>query len=119
MQGLMMDVPLLISSLIRHAARYHGDTEIVTRTVEGPIHRYTWGDAYGRVQQLANALKGLGVQPGDRVATLAWNTAPAHRGLVRDHGHRRGPATPSTRGCSPSSSSTSSTTPKIRSSSPT
>ncbi|WP_374443764.1 3-(methylthio)propionyl-CoA ligase [Stella sp.] len=83
MQGLMMDVPLLISNLIRHAARYHGDTEIVTRTVEGPIHRYTWGDAYRRVQKLANALKGLGVQPGDRLATLAWNT---HRHLELYYG---------------------------------
>ncbi|MCC7273747.1 MAG: long-chain-fatty-acid--CoA ligase [Alphaproteobacteria bacterium] len=78
MQGLMMDVPLSISSLIRHAALYHGDTEIVTRTVEGPIHRYNWGEAHRRAQQLANALKRLGVQPGDRLATLAWNT---HRHL--------------------------------------
>lgn len=83
MQGLMMDVPLLISGLIQHAARYHGDTEIVTRTIEGPIHRYTWADAYGRVQQLANALKDLGVQPGDRLATLAWNT---HRHLELYYG---------------------------------
>ncbi|MGE0725520.1 MAG: 3-(methylthio)propionyl-CoA ligase [Alphaproteobacteria bacterium] len=78
MQGLMMDVPLLISSLIRHAALYHGDTEIVTRTVEGPIHRYNWAQAHVRAQKLANALKRLGVQPGDRLATIAWNT---HRHL--------------------------------------
>ena len=55
MLGLMMDVPLLISSMIRHAALYHGDTEIVTRTVEGPIHRYNWRQAHDRSQQLANA----------------------------------------------------------------
>ena len=46
MQGLMMDMPLLISSLIRHAERYHGDTEIVSRLVEGGIHRYTYRDAH-------------------------------------------------------------------------
>src|SRR6266540_601890 len=73
MQGLMMDVPLMISSLIRHADRYHGDTEIVSRTVEGPIHRYTYRDAHVRARQLARALSRLGVAPGDRVGTLAWN----------------------------------------------
>jgi len=63
MQGLMMDVPLMISSLIRHADRYHGDTEIVSRTVEGPIHRYTYRDAHGRARCLARALSRLGVVP--------------------------------------------------------
>ena len=74
MRGLMMDTPLLISSLIEYAARYHGDTEIVTRTLEGPIHRYTYRDAHQRSKQLANVLRSLDVKPGDRVATLAWNT---------------------------------------------
>jgi 3-(methylthio)propionyl---CoA ligase len=74
MYGMMMDTPLLISSLIKFAAQYHGDAEIVTRTVEGPIHRYTYRDAHGRAQRLANALTRLGVKHGDRVATLAWNT---------------------------------------------
>lgn len=73
MQGLMMDKPLLISSLLDYAARYHGGTEIVSRTVEGPIHRYTYSDAEVRAKQLAKALIALGVGPGDRVATLAWN----------------------------------------------
>ncbi len=73
MQGLMMEVPLLISSLIRHADRYHGDAEIVSRTVEGPIHRYTYRDAHVRARRLARALARLGVAPSDRVATLAWN----------------------------------------------
>src|SRR5438132_10802210 len=73
MQGLMMDVPLLISSLLVHADRYHGDTEIVSRSVEGPIHRYTYRDAHVRSRKLANALARLGVKPGERVATLAWN----------------------------------------------
>ncbi|HZP91445.1 MAG TPA: 3-(methylthio)propionyl-CoA ligase [Burkholderiales bacterium] len=73
MHGLMMDIPLLISSLIEHADRYHGDTEIVSRTVEGGIHRYTYRDAHRRSRQLANALGALGVKTGDRVGTLAWN----------------------------------------------
>ena len=74
MLGLMSERPLLISSIITHAARYHGDVEIVSRTVEGPIHRYTYRDAECRAKQLANALLRLGVEPGDRVGTLAWNT---------------------------------------------
>ena len=71
--GHMMDRPLLISSLLRFAADYHGDTEIVSRTVEGPVHRYTWARAHARMGRLANALARLGAGPGDRVATLAWN----------------------------------------------
>lgn len=74
MFGLIMDAPLLISSIIEHAARWHSRVEIVTRTPEGPIHRYTYGDAAERAAQLAHALRALGVQPGQRVATLAWNT---------------------------------------------
>tara|TARA_R110000868_G_scaffold2930_6_gene19968 strand:- start:19122 stop:20747 length:1626 start_codon:yes stop_codon:yes gene_type:complete len=73
MQGLMMDKPLLISSLLEHAAKYHGGTEIVSRTVEGPIHRYTFADAEIRARKLAKALRALGIREGDRVATLAWN----------------------------------------------
>jgi acyl-CoA synthetase (AMP-forming)/AMP-acid ligase II len=73
MQGLMMDQPLLISELIRHAERHHGSTEIVSKTVEGEIHRYTYREAHRRARRLANALKRLGVGMHDRVATLAWN----------------------------------------------
>ena len=73
MLGLMMDWPLLISSLIRHADACHGDAEIVSRTVEGPIHRYTYRDAHRRARKLANALVRLGVVPGECVGTLAWN----------------------------------------------
>jgi len=73
MHGLMMSMPLMISSLLRHADRWHGDTEIVSRTIEGPIHRYTYRDAHARARRLANALRRLGVREGDRVATLAWN----------------------------------------------
>ena len=73
MLGKMMDMPLTITSLIQHAARFHGDTEIVSRSIEGPIHRYTYSDAYQRIQKLAKAFIELGVEPGDRIATLAWN----------------------------------------------
>src|SRR5215472_16791786 len=73
MLGLMMDEPLLIAALLRHADRYHGDTEIVSRTCEGTIHRYTYRDAHIRARKLANALARLGVAAGDRVGTLAWN----------------------------------------------
>src|SRR5687767_12342075 len=74
MNGLMMDTPLLISDLIRHADRHHGDTEIVSKTVEdGSIHRYSYREAHRRARRLAKALAALGVQMNDRVATLAWN----------------------------------------------
>jgi len=75
-----MDLPLLVSSLIAHADRSHGDTEIVSRTVEGPgkdgagaVHRYTYSQAHRRSKRLAQALLRLGVKEGDRVGTLAWN----------------------------------------------
>ncbi len=74
MRGLMMDTPLLVSSLIRHAAAVYGDQEIVSRTVEGPIHRYGYAEAHRRSQCLANALVALGVEEGDRIGTIAWNT---------------------------------------------
>jgi fatty-acyl-CoA synthase len=74
MLGLMQERPLLISSLIEHANQFHGDVEIVTRTVEGPIHRCTWSDIHRRSRQAAKALLALGVAPGDRVGTIAWNT---------------------------------------------
>ncbi len=74
LRGLMMEQPLLISSLIDYAAAQYGDVEIVSRSVEGPFHRYTYADAARRSRQLAQALMGLGIGPGDRVATLAWNT---------------------------------------------
>jgi 3-(methylthio)propionyl---CoA ligase len=73
MQGLMMDAPLLITDLIRHADRHHGETEIVSKTVEGGIHRYTYREAHTRSRRLAKALAALGAKPSDRVATLAWN----------------------------------------------
>jgi fatty-acyl-CoA synthase len=74
MQGLMMDMPLLISGLIEHAADFHGETEIVARTIEGRLHRYTYREAHSRTKRLAKALGRLGVAFGDRIGTLAWNT---------------------------------------------
>ncbi|MFM0035640.1 3-(methylthio)propionyl-CoA ligase [Paraburkholderia strydomiana] len=71
--GQMMDVPLTVSSLLAHAARHFGSTEIVSRRIEGDLHRYTYRDCEKRAKQLAQALIALGVEPGERVATLAWN----------------------------------------------
>jgi len=73
MLGLMQNQPLLISSLIEFAARHHGDAQIVSRRVEGDIHRHTYLDAARRARQVAHALDALGLAFGDRVATLAWN----------------------------------------------
>ena len=74
MLGNMQEGQLLISGLIEHAETYHKDTEIVSRSVEGPIHRYTLKDAADRSRKLANALGKLDLQQGDVVGTLAWNT---------------------------------------------
>jgi fatty-acyl-CoA synthase len=73
MKALMMDVPLLIRSLMRHAVGQHASREIVSVTADHPRHRYSYSDAFGRAAQLAHALRGLGLEPSDRVATLAWN----------------------------------------------
>ena len=73
LMGQMMSQPLLISSLIQHADRYYGSVEIVSRRVEGDIHRYTYNDCHRRSRQLANVLEKFGVKIGDRVATMAWN----------------------------------------------
>lgn len=78
MLGLMQDRPLLISSLLTHAEKYHRDNAIVSAPCEGGIVRSSWGEAAQRARQGAQALARLGVNPGDRVATLAWNT---HRHL--------------------------------------
>jgi 3-(methylthio)propionyl---CoA ligase len=73
MLGLMQDDPLLISDLIEHAERHHGDVEIVSRRTEGDIHRTTYGQAAARSRQLAGALDAMGLAHSDRVASLAWN----------------------------------------------
>ncbi|QBM27234.1 MULTISPECIES: 3-(methylthio)propionyl-CoA ligase [Hydrogenophaga] len=73
MLGQMQSQPLLISNLIVHADRHHHSTEIVSRRVEGDIHRTTWGQVAARARRVANALDSLHLSFGDRVGTLAWN----------------------------------------------
>ncbi|MEZ5857014.1 MAG: long-chain-fatty-acid--CoA ligase [Hyphomicrobiaceae bacterium] len=74
LKGLMMDQPLLVSSLIDYAAEVHATTPIVSQSVEGGLIRQTFAEARPRIARLANALIKVGVKPGDRIATLAWNT---------------------------------------------
>ena len=74
MLGLMQDWPLTVDKILDHAKAWHGDTEIVSRSVEGPIVRSSWSAVHERAKRLSNALANLGVKPGDRIATLAWNT---------------------------------------------
>ena len=74
MQGLMQDRPLLITTIMEHAALYHRDREIVTKAVEGGIHRTNYGEVTARAARLANALKDLGIRSGDCISSLAWNT---------------------------------------------
>ncbi len=83
MQGLMMNTPLSISSIAEHVCRFHGDREIVSVTLDNPRHRYSWRDAIGRARRLANALTSLGIKPGDRLGTIAWND---HRHLEAYYG---------------------------------
>ena len=75
MLGLMQDWPLTCDRIVDHAKTWHGRREIVSRSVEGPVVRTTYAQVHERARRLSNALKGLGIKPGDRVATLAWNTA--------------------------------------------
>lgn len=74
MNGLMMQQPLLISSLLTHAERNHADQLIVSRRVEGDIHRMTYQDLAARSRRVANAIANLGVKAGERVGTMAWNS---------------------------------------------
>ncbi len=83
MHGSMQDWPLLVSKIIDHAATNHGQREVVSLTCEGGIHRSNWATVRRRAKQVAGALRELGVAPGDRVATLAWNT---HRHLESWYG---------------------------------
>lgn len=73
MNGLMMSVSLNLKSIIEHGTRVNGDGEIVSVTRDNPRHRYTYQEAFTRANQLASAMSSWGLQPGDRVATLAWN----------------------------------------------
>ena len=74
MQGMMMERPLLISSLLEHAVDYYGDQEVVSVTADNPTHRTNYREVGKRARRLAKALTGrFAVKPGDRIATLAWN----------------------------------------------
>ena len=72
--GTMQDWPLNVWKLIDHAAANHGRREVVSLICEGGKHRSNWGEVHGRAKRVAAALRGIGIRPGDRVATLAWNT---------------------------------------------
>jgi len=74
MLGLMQDWPLLCHRIIEHAAKIHGKQEVVTRSVEGPIHRTTYADIHKRALKVSQMLERDGIKLGDRVATIAWNT---------------------------------------------
>jgi acyl-CoA synthetase (AMP-forming)/AMP-acid ligase II len=73
MFGLMQQQPLMISAVLTHAARHHGSAEVVSKTVEGDIHRTTWAELERRARRLVRVLQGLGIKESDRVGTLAWN----------------------------------------------
>ena len=75
MLGLMQDWPLTVDKILDHAAEWAGEREVVSRSVEGPIVRTTYGEIRDRAKRLSNALLDFGIRPGDRVATLAWNSA--------------------------------------------
>ncbi|MBI1405791.1 MAG: long-chain-fatty-acid--CoA ligase [Caulobacter sp.] len=75
MRGLMQDSALTVDKILDHAKNWHGDREVVSRSVEGPIVRLTYAEIHSRAKRVSNLLLGLGVTLGDRVATLAWNTA--------------------------------------------
>ena len=74
MKGLMQDWPLLCHKVIDHAATYHGDREVVSRSVEGPIHRTNYRNIRENARRVARRLERDGIGFGDRVATMAWNT---------------------------------------------
>jgi fatty-acyl-CoA synthase len=75
MQGLMQNWPLTVDKVLDHARINHGHREIVTRSVEGPIVRTTYTEVFNRAKQVSHALQAAGIGLGDRVATIAWNTA--------------------------------------------
>lgn len=85
MHGLIMDHPLLVSDIVRHVERFHGDTEVVSRLPDagGAIHRSTYAKVVARARRVANALDALGISKQGNVGTLAWNT---HRHLELYYG---------------------------------
>jgi fatty-acyl-CoA synthase len=74
MRGLMQDWPLLCHRILEHAATIHGTQEVVTRSVEGPIHRTNYAEIHRRALKISQRLDRDGIKLGDRVATIAWNT---------------------------------------------
>ena len=74
MLGMMQDWPLVVPSILDHAARFHGEREIVTRSIEGPVVRTTYAGVHSRSRRVAKALTRRGIRVGDRIGTLAWNT---------------------------------------------
>ncbi len=74
MLGMMQDWPLTVDKILDHAKNWHGEREVVTRSVEGPIVRTNYAAIHDRARRVSNALLAWGIKPGDRVATLAWNT---------------------------------------------
>src|SRR5690606_4686300 len=74
MQGLMQDWPLTVDRILNHARDWHGNREVGSRSVEGPVVRTTYAEIHERARRVSNALKAWGVKPGDRIGTLAWNT---------------------------------------------
>src|SRR6516164_7795945 len=74
MLGLMQDWPLLCHRILEHAAQFHGTQEVVTRSVEGPIHRTNYAEIHKRALKISQRLDRDGIKLGDRVATVAWNT---------------------------------------------
>ena len=83
MRGLMQEWPLLVHTFIDHANIHHGEREIVTRRVEGDIHRTNYSEIYSRAKKFSKALQKLGVRQGEVIGTLAWNT---HRHLESWYG---------------------------------
>ena len=90
MLGLMQDWPLLCHRVIDHAAIFHGERKVITRSVEGPMHTTNYAEIRARALKVAQRLDKDGIKLGDRVATLAWNTWRHLEVLVRHPRHRRG-----------------------------
>src|ERR1700687_4413395 len=111
MLGSMQDWPLVVPAILDHAARFHGGREMVTRTVEGPLARTNYTQLHSRARRVAKALTRRGIRLGDRVGTLAWNTARLLRPGTASWGSAPS-ATRSTRASSPSRSPTSSIMPR-------
>jgi len=74
MQGLMQDWPLRVTRIIDHAARFHSRRPVISRSVEGPITRSSWGEVHLRARKVMQALRRLGVTPGEMIGCMAWNT---------------------------------------------